>query len=96
MYQLQGYAGNNFRRARKQGRALGIHQYANAAGMSCAMVVYMEAVESDLMRMSASGASTRSLAASLRLQRMPRVLLRNIAVRTLDTTTIISNKEPET
>jgi hypothetical protein len=95
MYQLQGYAGNRFRRAEKnRGKLLGIHQYANAAGMSCAMVVYMGAVKPDPARMPAPGARMRSPDASRRSQILFS-LPRPVAARALDTTTIISNKEAE-
>lgn len=74
---------------------MGIHQYASAAGMSCATAVYMKAVESNLARISAPGGDTRLPNTSLRRRRMPRLRLRHTKVRTLDTTTIISNKEAE-
>mgnify|MGYP006196677245 CR=1 FL=1 len=80
---------------KKQGQALGIHQYASAAGMSCAMVVYMEAVGFNSVRISAPSTCTRLPDASLSSLQTPRFLLRRIAARSIDTTTIISNKEAE-
>ncbi|MEJ1097924.1 hypothetical protein V9L00_15220 [Pseudoxanthomonas sp. CCNWLW206] len=55
----------------------------------------MKAVESNLARISAPGGDTRLPNTSLRRRRMPRLRLRHTKVRTLDTTTIISNKEAE-
>ena len=74
---------------------MGSHQYAGAAGMSCVMNVYVEAVGSNLGHASAPGIRTHFQSTFPRLRRTPHASLRRVSARTLDTTTIISNKEAE-